>query len=345
MPKNNLNQLDLFPVDKTAANTNLASPEDIAKLQKLDRSKVELSDKMKLYEAIFWDRWDEEKQDFKYPDAVYVTKTELLEKLRELKETQGLKIKLDNAANPFKDTIRHYSRNQNWSNEMHIRGVSGRQSFGEERIMEFTRYKQGQIEPFPDEFPHDDDFQSTLISVSPIPVFERKFLTPRGGSVAKVIKELDLVGHHLRRFQPFNDGMVARVSYVESNVAGKYVEIDLVYGYEMLVNGIVRQVMLSVEMKRMDEVIIGDQIRAQIVKLGYDCRRSKALAAYKPTDFIIAIAVAPRMIAGQEQLCMWSTKPIPVNVAAQTDPMLAHELEYEIAGREAFRFDEPLNIF
>jgi hypothetical protein len=174
---------------------------------------------------------------------------------------------------------------------------------------------------------------------------ELDFLSPRGGSVSKVISAFDLIGQHLRRYQPFANGEIKRVKNLEDNIKGKMVEIDSMYGTDMMIDGEVKRVLISIEIKRMDEVVIGDQVRAQLLKLAHHAKAKKASQAYKAVEYVIGMAVAPRKINGKNTMCVWSLKPIAVRDAAQILQDQPHQLDIEIASKEAFQFSKQLDIF
>jgi hypothetical protein len=339
-------QLDLLkPLLTLARDQDRADAAHIARLRPLTPKKQTLCDKGKVLLHIYSKLADPNTGLIEKDEKTYVTKSQLSIAIRELKSSSGIGLAAENGANFYKDFIRLLTRNLRWPNELHLLGVTARQAFGKTRIFQFIRYANGQVEPLPNEFPHDNiSPEATVVSSDAITPVEKEFANKGGSFVAKVLRRCDIPGLHLRKSQPFDGAEILSFTHIDDNLKGT-TEIDSFYVAEMVIKGRTVRVLVSVEIKRQEEVVLGNQVRSQIVRLSHAAKDTDADPGYRRAEYVIALAVAPREIAGKPALCVWSLKPVDVRDGARLSHDEAYLLDIEIAGQEAFRLDSFLDIY
>lgn len=194
------------------------------------------------------------------------------------------KLSTKNPANFLKDLIRKTTCNANWPERLKQAGMTARQLYGNERVLEFIPYRPGDTLPFPDRYD----------PVSGTPVFPVETLSLSRAArdlgrmdepwLTQVLVYQRIAQFHFAVQSPLN---VVELSHLQMSVKTQP-EIDAVFLATLNVKGQDVRALVTCEAKRYGERILEDQIREQVAQA---MSATASLQSSRHVDMIIPIAV------------------------------------------------------
>jgi hypothetical protein len=290
-------------------------------------------------------RWDEHNQCFLNPEAEVVTSQDLLAQLR---KSNSIKLTGINTPNFFKDFIRFVTCNDRWPGELKERRITARQLYSEQSkglLFRFAMYEGEQTVPFPNEFPWEEITEARQVCTDTLPLLVRMGASSRGGYVSNVISSLDIVKSHFERFPPFGgDNFLRDILRIEDGLKGKP-ELDILFAAHYDRGGRDVIVLIAVELKGKTENVLGNQIRGQVVRLGAMAANRNSPELFRKAEYVLSLALAPRLVLDDYKLCAWSLDPFSIKLAQGYDQNTAHQMPIRLRGVEALELLPTLDIY
>jgi hypothetical protein len=198
------------------------------------------------------------------PDGL-VTSDRLVEAIR----ATGASLGIANPANFLKDIIRSEHANSIWPKSLADKGVTARQRYGAKRVFQFIEFKEGQKEPFPDNYPIDENTNFHDIQSASLPFAARQLGRKEETWLTQVVVNLRLVESRLSIFSPLRS-RVRDVTHLQTGMKTAP-EIDAVflatYGETAELKSQTNlNVLVTCEAKQINQRILEDQIREQVAK-------------------------------------------------------------------------------
>ena len=178
-----------------------------------------------------------------------------------------------NPPNFLKDFIRKESGNTNWPSSIIAKGYTARQHYGTTgtgHVFEFISYKPGQTVPFPDPYSTDDIETVHLIESISLPSAARAMGRKDEAWLIQACVHQRLVETHFALFSPLD---VVDIFHLQNSVK-MTPEIDALFLISFKVDKAIKKAFVTFEAKR-NELILPDQIKAQMVKIGLDCQERR----------------------------------------------------------------------
>jgi hypothetical protein len=240
------------------------------KLNKRQRAFLR-SQKTRIIEKLFNDRWDPDSKSITNP---VVSLTDVAEAIREhnlenpnIAGNPKTELSARNPANFLKDVIRNRkSANRNWPKSVFERGYTARQRKGNNACFEFVPILPGQTEPFADRFPAPDSSvpRHRIESLS-LPLTSRRLGRPDETWLVQVLIRLRVIETHLAMF---SQRKIIQLDHLQMSVKLRKSEIDALFlaieqddptNPEML-----REVIVCCEAKQLKDDILPDQILGHV---------------------------------------------------------------------------------
>ncbi len=231
------------------------------------------------------DRWDEgtgtipEERRLVYSNEVLIAIVETKAKLGD-----------NQAANFSKDFLRKASRSKNWPKSLAdarwtVKQQTGRDdSNGRARNFLWKPYADGQTDPFPDEWPIEPGFVTHPMQSVTISVASKQIVRLDEPRLMQIVVDLRVVETHFALYSPLStdDYKVVHMDHLQTGLKLRGSEIDGLYLAEFQDRqGVRHPVLITVEAKKEDELVITSQVIAQIEHasaLGVTCEKIIPLA-------------------------------------------------------------------
>jgi hypothetical protein len=245
------------------SDANLAEAEDprstLCLEQMLTKKESEKSGKPPVIEYLY-DKY----ANGEIPDGL-ITSDRLVEAIRATNASLGTA----NPANFLKDIIRSEHANSIWPKSLTGKGISARQRYGAKRVFQFIEFIEGQKEPFPDNYPIDENTNSHNIQSASLPFAARQLGRKEETWLTQVVVNLRLVESQLSIFSPLRS-RVRDVTHLQTGMKTAP-EIDAVflatYGETAELKSQTNlNVLVTCEAKQINQRILEDQIREQVAK-------------------------------------------------------------------------------
>lgn len=189
-----------------------------------------------------------------------------------------------NAANFLKDVIRKPSANANWPKRLKDLKITARQLYGEERVLEFVPYREGDSLPFPDRYEPAAGIPIAQIEALSLSRAARDLGRADEAWLIQVVVYQRIAHYHFAVFSPQE---VVELSHLQMSVKSQP-EIDAVFLAVSEDKGIDAYSLVTCEAKRYGERILEDQIREQV---GQAMSATKKIKPPRPIGAIIPIAL------------------------------------------------------
>jgi len=174
-----------------------------------------------------------------------------------------------NPANFLKDIIRNNNANVVWPQSLKDKGITARQRYGDRRVFQFVKYKEGQTEPFPNRFVPDTNTPEYLVQSASVPFAARQLGRKEESWVTQIAVYLRLIETQLAVFSPLR-ALVRDVTHLQMGMKTQP-EIDAVYvasfgKTESLKSETNLHLSVTCEAKQDKERILEDQIKEQVAE-------------------------------------------------------------------------------
>jgi hypothetical protein len=218
----------------------------------------------------------------------------------------GADLSTANPANFLKDIVRGKNANSFWPERLKTDGVSARQRYGSKRVFQFVEFVEGQVEPFPDLYPVEEETPTHQVQSASIPFAARRLGRAEETWLTQIAVNLRLVETQLSIFSPARES-VRDVTHLQMSLKTQP-EIDAVflasYGASSdLDSATDRYVLVTCEAKQIGQRILVDQIREQVAKameITTDIKEPK-IDGVKP----MAISVVERDFGGESEYAIY----------------------------------------
>jgi hypothetical protein len=239
-----------------------------------------------------------------------------------------------NPANFLKDFIRTETCNENWPASIAAKKYTARQvygSTGEKLVFEFVPYESGQTVPFPDPFSTDGINSLHPIESVSLPSAARVMGREDEAWLIQACVHQRLIETHFALESPL---VVEDIFHLQNSVKTTP-EIDALFLLSYRVGDKRRKALVTFEAKR-NELILPDQIKAQITKIGHDCAGNKDLS---DIGFVIGMACKSLTRNNQRVICLFELEPVAVAIASKFHAeKRSRELIVTTAKRAAYFF-------
>ncbi len=236
------------------------------------------SKKPAVFENLFFCRYDEDGNSTPRWDEATQTIPEdrrLVYSHEVLKAIVATKTKLgDNqAANFTKDFLRKKSRSSNWPKALSdkrwtIKQVTGKDATnGLARNFVFKRYPDGEADPFPDEWPIPDKYESHRIQSVTLSVASKQIARLDEPRLMQIAADLRVAETHFALYSPLSieQYKVVHMDHLQMGLKLRGSEIDGLYLAEFQDGeGELHPVLITVEAKKHDEFVNSSQVIAQV---------------------------------------------------------------------------------
>lgn len=284
------------------------------------------SKKIEIFEALFDARYDHVTGTL--TDS-FVTGDQIVDAIK----ARGSTLSPRNPPNFLKDFIRKESGNLNWPPSISAKGYTARQHYGETGlgyVFEFIPYKPDQTIPFPDLYPTDSIIENLhLIESVSLPSAARAMGRPDEAWLIQACVHQRVVETHFALFSPLE---VVDIFHLQNSVK-MTPEIDAIFLISFKVEGAIKKAIVTFEAKR-NELILPNQIKAQIVKLGSDCAKNVDL---QDIEYIVGMACKSMRHDKKRVILLFEMEPVAVAVA-KTFAGKSEEMELSLAKRAAYQF-------
>jgi len=177
------------------------------------------------------------------------------------------------AANFTKDFLRKKSRSTNWPQKLidlrwSMEQVTGKDPVtGLARNFAFKPYANGQVDPFPDEWPIPDDHEKHSIQSVTLSVASKQIARLDEPRLMQIAADLRVVETHFALFSPLSTESykVVHMDHLQMGLKLRGSEIDGLYLAEFQDSGgALHPVLITVEAKKRDEFVNSSQIVSQV---------------------------------------------------------------------------------
>lgn len=218
--------------------------------------------KTQIIEALFFQRWDLERQEIFNP---LVTLSDVSSAIKRHNEAKTPKLSDRNPANFFKDFIRRKTTaNANWPQSVLERGYTGRQMTGNNACFEFVPLQPGQTLPFPiNIIPSSaDGAPYHMIETTSIPLASRRLGRRDEPWLVQVIVRQRVIETHLALVSAQH---IVQVDHLQMSVKLARSEIDALFlAIDEIEPGRMREIIICCEAKGRNDDILEDQIIRQV---------------------------------------------------------------------------------
>jgi hypothetical protein len=289
------------------------------------------SDKPPVFEKLFNDRWDSATGTLS--DSMILSSD-----IRKAMIDCDSKLSTRNIQNFLKDFIRHPPCNPNWPASLVSKRYTARQVYGKrgaEQVFEFIPYLADQTIPFPDIFGSEDIETVHPIESISLPSAARALGRKDESWLIQSCVHQRLIETHFALNSPLE---VVDIFHLQNSVKVTP-EIDALFLISFKDGKSIKKALVTFEAKR-GELILPDQIKAQIAKMGHECKTKKDLSEI---EFVIGMACKSEPKDGRRVIYLFELKPIAVGIAeAFHTGKNAYQLEFERATQAAYEFKPPI---
>ncbi|SDP49631.1 hypothetical protein [Afipia sp. GAS231] len=254
--------------------------------------------------------------------------------IRKAIEECGGKVSDGNIPNFLKDFIRRPTCNTNWPVAISSKRYTARQIYGargEERVFEFIPYLEGQEVPFPDIFGTGDIQSVHPIESISLPSAARALGREDESWLIQSCVSQRLIETHFALNSPLD---IVDIFHLQNSVKVTP-EIDALFLIAFRHQKTIKKALVTFEAKR-GELILPDQIKSQIAKIGHECSKRKDL---KDIEFVIGMACKSLRKDKRRVIFLFELKPIPIAVAEKFHTgKNTHQLVIESASKAAYEF-------
>ncbi len=292
---------------------------------------MKASNKPPVFEKLFRDRYDE-------ATGTLANSVVNSDQLVEAIQACGVDLGTGNPANFLKDFLRPKSCNANWPDFIKSKRFSAQQIYGKAReklVFEFVPYDQGQTVPFPDIFSTAAIEEVHLVELVSLPSAARAMGRKDEAWLIQACVHQRIIETHFALHSPLE---VVDVFHLQNSVKGKP-EIDALFLLSYKAEGTITKALVTFEAKR-NELILPNQIKLQITKIGSDCANIKDL-----NDIQTVVGMACKSFTWNEKrtICLFELAPIAVAVAAKLHAEKRHgDLDIREASKAAYIFEPEI---
>lgn len=229
-----------------------------------------------------------------WPGApLVVSGDEIVQAIRRRNERHsGKGLSTRNPANFLKDFIRKDTCNTNWPQRLRDLRITARQRYGNELVMEFVPYREGDSLPFPNRFDPTEETPIYDFESLTIPREARDLGRQDEPWLTQVIVQQRIVFTHFSLFATKQGFKVESLAHLQMSVKTQP-EIDTTFIATVNMpddKGVVRdhRVYITGEAKQFGERILEDQIREQVAiafSITKHLRKTEAVEAVLPFAF------------------------------------------------------------
>lgn len=238
------------------------------------------SEKTAVIEYLFEKFWDEKTASLSKSTMSLV---DVSDAIRACNKVDGLNRSDKNPANFLKDIVRSKNASKHWPEKIAALGYTGEQRTGQGDSFAFVKYKEGQVEAFPDLFRPTELTVRTPIQSLSLPRAAKELGRSDEAWLIQTVVNLRVVEQHLATQSRLD---VVDISHLQMNVKLRATEIDAVYlasiqGPEGVLNALI-----TCEAKKDSERILLGQITSQVS------------SAFGATSVDLVVPIAVRSVRG-----------------------------------------------
>jgi hypothetical protein len=217
------------------------------------------SQKTLVIQQIFDSLWDDRIETL---SRTIVRLSDIAAAIQACRKKYGINLSSLNPANFIKDFLRTSSRNRNWPERLAQLRWTAVQTTGGGDAFEFIPYRPGQAEPFPAEFPLDEDARVLPVESLTLPIETREIARWDEARLIQVAVALRIVETY---FAVVSSLRVEAIAHLQTNLKLSKSEIDALF-IARLVGGSGKHItaLVTCESKTGREQLNGSQIIAQI---------------------------------------------------------------------------------
>ena len=237
------------------------------------------SEKIEVLEHLYAELLNEGK------NRTVVYKSDVVAAIAAMNEKYGRKMSTGNPANFMKDIVRKDNASANWPDSLKRARIGGRQRVGQERILEFVPYKEGQTEPFTNPYMPSPEMEPIPVQSLSLPLASKVLGRKDESWLVQASVDLHVLEAH---FAQDSSTRVRELVHLQTGVKLNGSEIDCLYRavIEKDDNSLCHA-LVSCEAKQEGERIVDHQIIGQVVA---SYRSTKAIEGFD-VDCIIPVAV------------------------------------------------------
>lgn len=289
------------------------------------------SQKPPVFEKLFRDRFDEATGSLKPLQSWIVTKGDIGGAIR----VAAPGLSPENTSNFLKDFIRvNRTANAGWPQYLKDNRYTAHQVYGargKALVFEFVPYEPGQTEPFPESFDVAGIVSSHPIEAISLPSAARALGRADEPWLIQTCVHQRVIETH---FALHSSIPVVDIFHLQNSVKTTP-EIDALFLVSFIESGALKKAIVSFEAKR-DETILANQIKAQICRIGHDCKTRPGLA---DIEYVIGMACTTGRIGTERVVYMFELGPVSTTDAeAHFAARTTRTLPIVVASRAAYRF-------
>lgn len=218
------------------------------------------SAKTKVVEHLFFSNFD--KKTGRLRKSI-MTKEDVKKAIEHCNRETGSTLSTDNPANFMKDIIRGQGASRIWPDSLKKLRFTAEQRMGEQMIFEFVRYRDDQMEPFPDAFLPDEHATTIRVQSLSMPLESKALGRQDEAWLIQTAVNLRVVETHFALTSP---NEVVQLTHLQMSVKLRKTEIDALFlarcidetGREQF------NVIITCEAKQGRDRILEKQILAQV---------------------------------------------------------------------------------
>lgn len=237
-----------------------------------------------------WDMLQQEGQD-----RMVVTFEDVQKAIGDINTTHKPRkpLSVKNPANFMKDIVRNDNASKNWPERLCQMKIGGRQRVGQNRVLEFERYREGQMEPFPNRYMPTTEMEPIPLQSLSLPLASKSLGRQDESWLIQVSVHLHVIEQH---FALHDASKVREVTHLQVGVKLAGSEVDSLFRVVVeRPDGTLGHALVTCEAKQHGERILEHQIVEQIVAANASVRSVRGFEI----DFVLPIALKAIRPRGQ----------------------------------------------
>lgn len=212
-----------------------------------------------------------------------VTSQDVINAIEWANAHRGTKLSSKNPANFIKDVIRGTGASGMWPASLKDARVSAKQLTGSGNIFEFVPYAPGQEGPFPDRFGFREGVPRHKVQTVSVPLATKALGRDDETYLIQVAVKLGIVETHFALHSPID---VIELYHLQIGIKLRLCEVDALYAAKYVDQGVVRDMIITVEAKKKRQRILVEQVMQQV------------RAAFNETKVDLVVPIALTAVTG-----------------------------------------------